>query len=50
MGELHGLANGEGMVARTYMLIYSPRDQQELAITSQILDAAIQYSSYPAHP
>ena len=49
-GELHGLANGEGMVARTYMLIYSPRDQQELAIASQILDAAIQYSSYPAHP
>lgn len=49
-GELHGLANGEDRVARTYMLIYSPRDQQELAVTSQILDAAIQYSSHPARP
>ncbi|GLU51488.1 luciferase domain-containing protein [Dyadobacter frigoris] len=48
-GELHGLANGEDKVARTYMLIYSPRDENELAVTNQILDAAIKYSSYPAH-
>lgn len=46
-GELHGLANGEDRVARTYMLIYSPRDQNELDVTNQILDAAVKYSSNP---
>jgi hypothetical protein len=48
-GELHGLAGTGDKAARTYMLIYSPRDENELAVTRKILDAAIQYSSYPAH-
>lgn len=44
-GELHGLA-GQGAAAKTYLMIYSPRDKQELNVTRQILDAAVRYSSY----
>ncbi len=43
-GELHGLA-GQGAAAKTYLMIYSPRDKKELDITRQILEAAVRYSS-----
>ncbi|MEA5429297.1 fumarylacetoacetate hydrolase family protein [Arcicella lustrica] len=45
-GELHGLASAGTRAAKTYMMIYSPRDEKEVAITKQILDAAIKYSSF----
>ncbi|MDX1935751.1 MAG: fumarylacetoacetate hydrolase family protein [Flavihumibacter sp.] len=44
-GELHGLA-GEGRAAKTYLIIYSPRTEQELIVTKLILDAAATYSGY----
>ena len=47
-GELHGLAGADNKAAKTYMLIYSPRDENELSVTKKILSAAIRYSSYPA--
>lgn len=43
-GELHGLA-GQGAAAKTYLMIYSPRDKKELDVTRQILEAAVKYSS-----
>lgn len=43
-GELHGLA-GQGAAAKTYMMIYSPRNEEELEITKKILEAAIKYAS-----
>jgi hypothetical protein len=43
-GELHGLA-GQGRAAKTYMMIYSPRDSKELEIVKKILEAAIKYTS-----
>jgi hypothetical protein len=48
-GELHGLAGqvykpGAALPA-TYMMVYSPRTEEELAVTKLILQAAIQYSS-----
>jgi len=43
-GELHGLA-GQDRAAKTYMMIYSPRDEMELEVTKKILLAAIKYSS-----
>jgi hypothetical protein len=48
-GELHGLAGqvykGNDALPPTYIMIYSPRTEQELAIVKQILQAAIKYSS-----
>lgn len=44
-GELHGLAAAGTKAAKTYMMIYSPRDEKEIAITKQILEAAIKYQS-----
>lgn len=43
-GELHGLA-GQGLAAKTYMMIYAPRNEQELKITKLILNAAVIYSA-----
>ncbi len=43
-GELHGLA-GQGAAAKTYMMIYSPRNEEELEITKRILEAAVKYAS-----
>jgi hypothetical protein len=43
-GELHGLA-GDGPAAKAYMMIYSPRNKEELAVTKQILEAAVRYAS-----
>jgi len=45
-GELHGLAGANSKAAKTYMMIYSPRDENELAVTRQILEAAVKYASY----
>lgn len=42
-GELHGLS-GNGPLIKTYMMIYSPRNEKELKIIKKILDAAIKYS------
>jgi hypothetical protein len=44
-GELHGLA-GNGPAAKTYMMIYSPRNDMELEITKKILEAAVKYASH----
>ncbi|MES2796803.1 MAG: fumarylacetoacetate hydrolase family protein [Bacteroidota bacterium] len=44
-GELHGLAAAGTRAAKTYMMIYSPRDEKEVTITKQILEAAIKYQS-----
>lgn len=43
-GELHGLA-GQGRAAKTYLMIYSPRTEQELQITKLILEAAVKYAT-----
>ena len=43
-GELHGLA-GQGRAAKTYLMIYSPRTDQELQVTKLILEAAIKYAT-----
>jgi hypothetical protein len=43
-GELHGLA-GQGQAAKTYMMIYAPRNEQELMMIKLILNAAVIYSS-----
>lgn len=48
-GELHGLAGqvykpGASLPA-TYMMIYSPRTEEELVVIKQILQAAIRFSS-----
>ena len=43
-GELHGLA-GQGRAAKTYLMIYSPRNEQELQITKIILEAAVKYAT-----
>ncbi|MDX2248475.1 MAG: fumarylacetoacetate hydrolase family protein [Bacteroidia bacterium] len=45
-GELHGLAAAGTRAAKTYMMIYSPRDQKELKITTQILEAAVKYQTF----
>ena len=44
-GEFHGLAGQNGLI-KTYTMIYSPRDEQELAITRQILEAGVKYATY----
>jgi hypothetical protein len=44
-GEFHGLAGQRGLV-KTYTMIYSPRNEQELVITKQILEAGVKYASY----
>lgn len=43
-GELHGLAGG-GPAAKTYMMVYSPRNDMELEVTKKILEAAVKYAS-----
>lgn len=47
-GELHGLYGqvfqGNDALSGTYMMIYSPRNEQELKITNQIINAAIMYN------
>lgn len=45
-GELHGLAAKGTAAAKTYMMIYSPRDEKEIEISKQILEAAIKYTSF----
>ena len=48
-GELHGLAGqvykANDALPPTYMMVYSPRTEQELEVFRQILIAAIKYSS-----
>jgi len=44
LGELHGLA-GQGRAAKTYLMIYSRRTDQELQITKLILEAAVKYAT-----
>jgi 2,4-didehydro-3-deoxy-L-rhamnonate hydrolase len=44
-GEFHGLAGTERLPA-TYMMIYAPRDEKELLVTKQILEAAIKFATY----
>ncbi|MGZ8556930.1 MAG: luciferase domain-containing protein [Chitinophagaceae bacterium] len=46
-GELHGLA-GQDRAAKTYMMIYAPRNEMELVITKSILEAAVKYASHIA--
>lgn len=47
-GELHGLA-GDGRAAKTYMMIYSPRNKEEVEVTKKILAAAVKYAAYKAY-
>lgn len=48
-GELHGLAGQvykpNSQLPATYLMVYAPRDEAELAVTRQILEAAILYSA-----
>ncbi len=44
-GERHGLAGSHLGLPLTYLMIYAPRDEGELAVTSSILDAAIAYQA-----
>jgi hypothetical protein len=45
-GELHGLAGG-GPLIKTYLMIYSPRNDAELEAVKKILEAAVKYASLP---
>ncbi len=42
-GELHSLAGDGGPLPFTYLMIYSPRNKEELVVIEQILKAAVQY-------
>jgi hypothetical protein len=42
-GELHSLAGDGGPLPFTYLMIYSPRKKEEIAVVEQILKAAVQY-------
>jgi hypothetical protein len=48
-GELHGLAGQvykpASQLPATYLMVYAPRSEAELAVTKRILEAAILYSS-----
>ena len=44
-GEFHGLA-GDGRLTPTYMMLYAPRDQNELQVTKQILEAAVKFATF----
>ncbi len=45
-GELHGLAGKGGSMAKTYLMIYAPRDEKELAVIKKLLEAAVKYASH----
>ena len=45
-GECHPLA-GKLNLPDTYLLIYPPRDQHELAVTARLLDAAVDHMAVP---
>ncbi|MDX2033463.1 MAG: DUF5519 family protein [Blastocatellia bacterium] len=42
-GELHSLAGDGGPLPFTYLMIYSPRNKEELTVVEQILTAAVRY-------
>ncbi len=42
-GETHGLAGKALGLPASYMLIYAPRDEEDLKVISQILDASLNY-------
>jgi hypothetical protein len=42
-GELHTLAGDGGPLPDTYLMIYSPRNKEELAVVEEILKAAVKY-------
>ncbi len=44
-GELHGLA-GDGPLIKTYMMVYSPRNDMELEVIKKILEAAVKYATH----
>jgi hypothetical protein len=44
-GELHPLAEENGRLPATYMMIYAPRDTEEAAIALQVLRAAVKYAA-----
>ena len=44
-GERHGLAGQALSLPLTYMMIYAPRDREEVAVVSSILHAAVAYQS-----
>jgi len=44
-GELHALAGQNGRLPATYMMIYSPRNREEIAVAAQILEAAVTYAA-----
>ena len=45
-GELHGLAGKGNSMAKTYLMIYAPRDRRELEVTKKLLEAAVRYASH----
>lgn len=48
-GERHGLA-GKGSLPLTYLFVYAPRDEMELGVAKNLLDAAIGHMSLQAFP
>ncbi|MBK5299520.1 MAG: hypothetical protein JJE40_20420 [Vicinamibacteria bacterium] len=44
-GELHGLAGVNGRLPATYTMVYSPRNEKEIAVVEQILHAAVKYAA-----
>ena len=46
-GERHGLAGVTLGLPTTYMLIYAPRDESEVAVAAEILDAAVSHMAGP---
>ena len=47
-GQLHGLAGIAVGLPATYVMVYAPRDENDLRATAQLLDAAIAYAAQPA--
>jgi len=44
-GELHTLAGANDRLPATYVMLYSPRDDDERAVIEQILRAAVRYAA-----
>ena len=45
-GECHPLA-GQLNLPHTYLLVYPPRDEHELAVTARLLNAAVDHMAVP---
>ena len=47
--ERHGLAGVAVGLPQTYVMVYSPRNQRDLTVVEELLEAAIAYAVQPVH-